>query len=148
MLFRSDDITVFSKNDDEHIEHLRRTFEKCRRYGLSLNPQKSLFALDEGKLLGNIVTQDGVKIDPKRVEVINNIPLPRNKKEVQVFLGRINFLRRFIPNYTEIVRHITNMLKKENEVKWFQESRDAFTRIKQEFGEAPVLVGPDYKSHL
>ena len=75
-----DDITVFSKNDDEHIEHLRRTFEKCRRYGLSLNPQKYLFALDEGKLLGHIVTKDGVKIDPKRVEVINSIPLPRNKK--------------------------------------------------------------------
>ena len=87
-----DDITVFSKNDDEHIEHLRRTFEKCRRYGISLNPQKSLYALDEGKLLGHIITRDGVKIDPKRVEVINNIPLPRNKKEVQVFLGRINFL--------------------------------------------------------
>ena len=106
-----DDITVFSKNDAEHIEHLRRTFEKCRRYGLSLNPQKSLFALEEGKLLGHIVTKDGVKIDPKRVEVINNIAFPRNKKEVQVFLGHINFLRRFIPNYVEIVRNITYILK-------------------------------------
>ena len=77
-----DDITVFSKNDAKHIEHLRRTFEKCRRYGLSLNPQKSLFALEEGKLLGHIVTKDGVRIDPKRVEVINGISLPRNKKEV------------------------------------------------------------------
>ena len=113
-----DDITVFSKNDAEHIEHLRRTFEKCRRYGLSLNPQKSLFALEEGKILGHIVTKDGVKIDPKRVEVINGISFPRNKKEVQVFLGRINFLRRFIPNYAEIVRHITDILKKDNEVKW------------------------------
>ena len=113
-----DDITVFSKDDTEHIEHLRRTFEKCRRYGLSLNPQKSLFALEEGKLLGHIVTKYGVKINPKRVEVINGISLPTNKKEVQVFLGRINFLRRFIPNYAEIVRHITDMLKKDNEVKW------------------------------
>ena len=57
-----DDITVFSKNDDEHIEHLRRTFEKCRRYGLSLNPQKSLFALDEGRLLGHIGPKNGPKI--------------------------------------------------------------------------------------
>ena len=124
-----DDITVFSKSDTEHIEHLRRTFEKCRRYGLSLNPQKSLFALEEGKLLGHIVTKDGVNIDPKRVEVINGIALPRNKKEVQVFLGRINFLRRFIPNYVQIVRHITDMLKKNNELNWSQESREAFVRI-------------------
>ena len=77
-----DDIIVFSKDDTEHIEHLHRNFEKCRRYGLSLNPQKSLFSLEEDKLLGHIVTKDGVKIDPKRVEVINGIYLPRNKKEV------------------------------------------------------------------
>ena len=82
-----DDITVFSKNYVEHIEHLRRTFEKCRRYGLSLNPQKSLFALEEGKLLGHIVAKNGVKIDHKRVKVINGIALPKNKKEIQVFLG-------------------------------------------------------------
>ena len=61
-----------------------------------------------------------------------------------MFLGRINFLRRFIPKYVEIVRHITNMLKKNNEVKWSQESREAFARIKVAFAEAPVLAGPDY----
>ena len=139
-----DDITVFSKDDAEHIQHLQRTFEKCRRYGLSLNPQKSFFALEEGKLLGHIVTKDGVKIDPKRVEAINGISLPGNKKEVQVFLGRINFLRRFIPNYAEIVRHITDMLKKDNEVKWALESRQAFAKIKNAFAEAPVLAKPDF----
>ena len=51
-----DDITVFSKTDEEHILHLNLTFEKCRRYGLSLNPNKSQFALSEGKLLGHIIT--------------------------------------------------------------------------------------------
>ena len=77
-----DEITVFSKSDAEHIEHLRSTLNKFHRYGLSLNPQKSMFSLEEGKLLGHIVTKEGVKIDPKRVEVINDITLPRNKKEV------------------------------------------------------------------
>ena len=94
-----------------------------------------MFSLEDGKLLGHIVTKYGVKIDPKRVEVINGISLPRNKKEVQVFLGQINFLRRFIPNYAEIVRHITDMQKKNNEVKWSQESREAFSRIKNAFAE-------------
>lgn len=113
-----EDITIFSKTDEEHLLHLKLTFERCRRYGLSLNPRKSQFSLSEGKLLGHIVAQEGVKIDPKRVEVISHIPLPRNKKEVQAFLGRINFLRSFIPNYAEIVKGITDMPKKENEVKW------------------------------
>ena len=70
--------------------------------------------------------------------------MPRNKKEVQAFLGRINFLRRFIPNYAEIVKGITNMLKKENEVKWSSIPCDSFTRIKEDLVKAPVLVHPDY----
>ena len=62
-----DDIIVFSKSDEDHLEHLKKTFEKCRKYDLSLNPKKSIFALDEGKLLGHIVSREGVKIDPTRV---------------------------------------------------------------------------------
>ena len=65
-----DDITVFSKTDKEHRYHLKKVFQKCRRFGLSLNPKKSLFAMQEGKLLGHIVSAEGVKIDPDRVEAI------------------------------------------------------------------------------
>ena len=75
-----DDLTVFSKSDKENLVHLKQTFEKCRRFGLSLNPKKSHFAMQEGKLLGHIVSRDGIKIDPKRVEVIDTINIPRNLK--------------------------------------------------------------------
>jgi len=63
-----DDITVFSRTDKEHRCPLKRVFLKCRRFGLSLNPKKSLFAMKEGKLLGHIVSAEGVRIDPSRVE--------------------------------------------------------------------------------
>ena len=59
-----DDITVYSKTDEEHIKHLRRVFEKCRRFGLSLNPKKTVFELQEGKLLGHIISEKGIRIDP------------------------------------------------------------------------------------
>ena len=62
-----DDITVFSKNDEKHIQHLERVFQKCLKFGVSLNPKKSYFALEEGKLLGNIIWKDGIRIDPSRV---------------------------------------------------------------------------------
>ena len=62
-----DDVTTFSKSDDEHIRHLRRVFKKCRRFGISLNPKKCLFGLEEGKLLGHIISKDGIKIDPNRI---------------------------------------------------------------------------------
>jgi hypothetical protein len=113
-----DDITVFSKYDQEHYQHLEKVFLKCRKYGLSLNPKKSLFSMKEGKLLGHIVSAEGVKIDPSRVEAIKTLSLPRSKKEIQSFLGKINFLRRFISNFVELVKFITSMLRKGNEVKW------------------------------
>lgn len=125
-----DDITVFSKSDEEHLDHLKRTFDKCRRFGLSLNPKKSIFALEEGKLLGHIVSKEGVKIDPARVQAMQKIPLPGSKKDIQNFLGMINFLIRFVSNYAEILKEITNMLKKENEVSWTKEARESFSKIK------------------
>lgn len=108
-----DDITVFSKTYEEHLLHLRRVFEKCRKYGISLNPKKSLFSLEEGKLTGHIISKEGIRIDPNIVEAILEIDPPINKKEVQSFIGRINFLRIFIPNLAEILRSITNMLNKD-----------------------------------
>ena len=77
-----DDIIVYSKNDEEHLAHLRRVFEKCRKYGLSLNPKKTLFGLQEGKFLGHIIPEEGIKIDPKRIEGILYISHPRNIKEL------------------------------------------------------------------
>ena len=60
-----DDITVFSKSDEEHVAHLLRVFRKCRRFGISLNPKKSNFAMKEGKLLRHIISAEGTRIDPK-----------------------------------------------------------------------------------
>jgi hypothetical protein len=139
-----DDLTIFSKSDEDHLIHLKKTFEKCRKFGLSLNPKKSHFAMQEVKLLGHIVSRDRIKIDPKRVEAIDTINIPRNIKEIQSFLGEINFLRRFIPNFAEIVKLITDMLKKNSEVKLTIEAKALFARIKKVIGEVPVLASPDY----
>jgi hypothetical protein len=100
--------------------------------------------MQEGKLLGHIVSAEGVKIDPSRVEAIQALSLPRSKKEVQSFLGKINFLRRFVSNFVELVKHITAMLRKGNEVKWTVEPRESFNQIKKALTEAPVLISPDY----
>jgi hypothetical protein len=86
MVIYLDDITIFSKSDDEHLQHLEQVFKKCRRYGISLNPRKSHFSMPEGKLLGHIISAGGIKIDPKeRVCAIQEIEIPRNKKVYSVF---------------------------------------------------------------
>jgi hypothetical protein len=118
-----DDVTLFSRSNDEHLRHLRRVFDKCRRFGISLNPKKSLFGLEEGKLLGHIISKNRIKIDHNRIQAIQKLEHPRNLKELQSFIGRINFLRRFIPNLAELLRNIKNMLKKDVKIKWDFESR-------------------------
>ena len=107
-----DDITVYSRSEKEHIKHLEKVFLKCKNYGISLNPRKSNFALEEGKLLGHNISKDGIKIDPERIDAILKVEEPRSKKEVRSLFGQVNFLRRFIPSFTGILMNITNMMKK------------------------------------
>ena len=67
LVVHQDDSTIFSKSDNEHLYHLRRVFVICRKFGISLNPKKTLFGLEEGKLLGHIISKDGIRIDPTRI---------------------------------------------------------------------------------
>ena len=103
-----------------------------------------MFGLQEGKLLGHIISEKGIKIDPKMVEGILQISHPRNIKELQYFIGKINFLRRFIPNLAELLRNITNMLNKEIGVKWTLEEKKSFELVKHALIQAPVLISPDF----
>ena len=70
VLIYLDDLTVYSNNHEENLQHLRKVFLKCRQFGISLNPKKSQFSLREGKLLYHIVSAEGVNIDPVQVEAI------------------------------------------------------------------------------
>jgi ribonuclease HI len=108
-----DDITVYSSSHEEHLKHMKRVFLKSRQFGISLNPKKSHFALKKGKLLGHIVSIEGVKNDPARVEEIKRLSIPRSKKDIQSLLCKINFVRIFIPNFAELVKQITSMLKRD-----------------------------------
>ena len=109
-----------------------------------MNPKKSLFAMEEGKLLGHIISKDGIRIDLAHVQAIQQIDLPQNKKEIQFFNGKMNFLRRFVPNHAEHLREITNMLKKESQVRWREEAVKSFNLVKLSLSSAPVLASPDY----
>ena len=143
VLIYLDDITVFSSSHKYYLRHLKKVFLKCRQFGILVNPKKSQFTLEEGKLLGHIVSAEGVKIDLVRVQAIQTLSIPRSKRDIQSLLGKINFVRRFIPNFAELVKNITSMLKKGVEIKWRDASRSSFEAIKQVIMEAPTLINLD-----
>ena len=68
-------------------------------------------------MLGHIISKYGIKIYPDRVKVIQKVEILRNKKEIQSFIGKVNFLRRSIPSFAKFLRNVTNMLRKENDIK-------------------------------
>jgi hypothetical protein len=76
VVFYLDDITVFSKNKEDHLAHLRSILQRCRKYDISLNPKKSIFIVEQGKLLGFIVSSEGMIIDPERTQFISKLPPP------------------------------------------------------------------------
>ena len=100
--------------------------------------------MEEGKILGHIISERGIKIDPDGVAAIQQIGLPRNKKEIQSFLDKVNFLRRFITNFAEAVKYINNMLKKDKNFQWYEKAKQSFISIKQALSEAPMLVSPNF----
>eukprot|EP00253_Pinus_taeda_P016662 PITA_16662 len=99
--------------------------------------------MEEGKLLRHIISKDGIRIDPARVQAIQQIDLPRSKKEIQSFNGKMNFLRRFIPNLAEHLKEMTNMLKKDSQVKWMEEAVKSFNSVKLALSSTPVLADPE-----
>jgi hypothetical protein len=139
-----DDLTVVSKERKDHLSHLRIVFERCRKYGISLNPKKSIFGIDEGKLLGHVASPRGVSIDPERVQSIKDVCPPVNKKTLQSFLGKINFIRRFVPNFAERIKPLSALLKKDVAFRWGNEADRSFEDIKNAISQAPVLISPDF----
>jgi hypothetical protein len=144
MVVYLDDVTMYSKNKDDHLTHLRAVLLRCRKFGISLNPKKSIFAVEQGKLLGFIVSSDGMIIDPERTQVIAKLPPPTSKKSIQSFLVQINFVRRFVPSFSEMVRPLQNLIKKDTQYHWGPTENQAFNNIKKAITDAPSLMSPDF----
>jgi hypothetical protein len=140
IVFYFDDLTIFSKERSSHFDHLRQVLLRCRKFGISLNPKKTIFGVMEEKLLGHIVSREGVKVDPERVVAIKNMPLPTNKKEMKSFFGKIKFLRCFIPDFSQVVKPLNQLMKNNIRFKWDPPTSQDFESIKQAIAYAPLLI--------
>ena len=143
-----DHIIVCSKNREDHVPHLKVVFERFRWYDIFLNPKKSIFSMEEGTLLGFVISLKGITIDPGRIEAIKTIVLPHKKKAMQSFLGKINFVRRFISDFAEILNPLQDMIKKDSSFKWTKERREAFDKIKEAIAKAPTLRSPNFDNEF
>ena len=105
------DLPAHSLQREDHPTHLRAIFMRCRHYKIRLNPHKCVFCVQSGRLLGFIVSKADIRVDPSKVETIINLPPPSTIHQLQSLQGKEIFLRRFIPNYAELTKGFTRLLK-------------------------------------
>ena len=139
-----DDIIVFSRNIEEHLEHLEIVFKLLAGAGFKLKTKKCEFLKDKLDYLGHTVSRDGVAPNPRKVESIVNYPAPTNVKELQSFLGLTSYYRKFIRAFAEKAHSLTKLTRKDVAWEWGNDQRDAFECIKQCLISEPILGYPDF----
>uniref|UniRef100_A0A2N9IZB2 Uncharacterized protein n=1 Tax=Fagus sylvatica TaxID=28930 RepID=A0A2N9IZB2_FAGSY len=137
-----DDMIAKSRTAQDHLTDLRKLFQRLKKYQLRLNPNKCAFGVTSGKLLGFIVSGRGIEIDPAKVQAIRSMPAPKTEKEIRSFLGRINYIARFIAQLTATCEPLFKLLRKDVKIKWTEDCQRAFDKIKEYLLNPPILVPP------
>ena len=143
-----DDITIYSRSEKEHLEHLEEIFTRLKTAGLKLKLEKCCFFKKHIQYLGHLILADGIQPLPEKLESIAKMPAPKNPKEVKQFLGLVGYYRKFVPRFADISRVLTHLTKKDVEFKWTPECENCFQILKQFFQQAPILRYPDPQAQL
>ncbi|GFU11781.1 retrovirus-related Pol polyprotein from transposon 297 [Trichonephila clavipes] len=107
-----DDIIVFSETFEDHFIRLRLVLTCLQEAGLKLNSKKCLFAAQEVKILGHLVSSNGVRPDPDKIKAVRNFPTPKNIHDIRSFLGLCSYFRRFIKGFCYLAEPLQSLLKK------------------------------------
>lgn len=135
-----DDIIVWGKTRREHDERLGRLLDRARQINLKFNKDKCRIGLEKVTYLGHIFDANGMRPDDNKVRAIKEMPPPTDRKGVERFLGAVNYLSKFIPNYSQMATPLTNLLKKQNSWRWEHGEQKAFGELKEAVGGAGVLA--------
>ena len=138
-----DDILIYSKTAQEHVEHVSQVLTVLRENQLFANPEKCIWMVDKLIFLGYVVTGDGILPDESKVRAIVDWPAPTTLTELRSFLGLAGFYRRFVKRYSEIAAPLTDLLKL-NQFGWNDTAQAAFDEMKVKLTQAPLLVLPDF----
>jgi hypothetical protein len=138
-----DDILVYSQNEQEHEEHLRKVLQRLRDCQLYAKLSKCEFWISEVLFLGHIINWDGLAVDPKKVAAILDGKAPKDVWGIKSFIRMVDYYRRFIEGFSKIVRPMTALLAKKVEFKWTPVCQESFETLKQKLTTTPVLILPD-----
>ena len=142
-IVKIDDIVIATETIEDHIMRIKEVFECLREAGFKMRAEKCDFMRTETKYLGRIVSADGIKPDPEAVTKIQEWLPPRNKEELQSFLGFASYYRDFVPFHASKVQPMQELLKKNQHFCWEERHQEAFNSVKQALSNATTLAAPN-----
>ena len=135
-----DDILIYSKTLKEHRNHVRAVLQKLREAGLQVDIVKCEFHVQETLFLGLLMSTEGLKIHPGKIQIIQDWGTPRNVTDVQSFIDFCNFYKRFIRNFSKIARPKETLTRKDQPFTWNETCQEAFDLLKRSIASAPILT--------
>ena len=136
-----DDVIVFGKTIEEHLIRLDGVLERFRTNGLKLKPTKCQFFQEKVPFLGHMVSKEGVQPLPENIEKVKSWAIPKDVTDIRAIIGLGSYYWRFIKNYSEKVRPLAELTKKDVPFQWTEECQKAFENLKEE------LMGASLVSH-
>ncbi|GJW46600.1 hypothetical protein Tco_0078246 [Tanacetum coccineum] len=137
-----DDILIYSKNKEEHEEHLKLILELLKKKELYVKFSKCEFWIPKVQFLGHVIDSKGIHVDPVKIESIKDWASPKNATEIRQFLGLAGYYRRFIEGFSKIAKPMTKLTQKNVKFDWGEKEEAAFQLIKQKLCSAPILDLP------
>ena len=137
-----DDIIVFSPDFDSHVVRLEEIFQRLRAANLKLHIKKCSLFQQRVHFLGHVLTESGIEVQPEKVSVVQQWPVPRSLTELRSFVGLCSYYRRFIPGFADIAAPLHALTRKNARFSWGTDQDEAFNRLKECLTTAPILGMP------
>ncbi|GJU06561.1 putative reverse transcriptase domain-containing protein [Tanacetum coccineum] len=138
-----DDILIYSKNKQEHEEHLKIILELLKKEELYAKFSKCEFWIPKVQFLGHVIDSEGIHVDPAKIESIKDWASPKSPTEIRQFLGLAGYYRRFIEGFSKIAKPMTKLTQKKVKFEWGDKQEAAFQLLKQKLCSAPILALPE-----
>ena len=139
-----DDITVYGGSFEECLINLETVLHRCIEKNLVLNWEKCHFMVNQGIVLGYIISKKGIEVDKAKIEMISKLPSPTNVKTVRQFLGHAGFYKRFIKDFSKIVKPLYKLLEKDAKFVWEEDCQRSFEELKAYLTTAPIVRAPNW----